>query len=83
MENGTTHANVIVSNSIEAQKKLAARVGFETQPELIEEAEKIGITPAKLKAMREYSSLLMKQNPKMKLATVRKNVAEKFKVKIV
>lgn len=45
-------------------------------------AEKIGVTPAKLKAMREYAALLRKGDNKIKEVTIRKRICEKFKVKV-
>lgn len=70
-------------NPYEEMRKAAARIGFEDQPELIQTAESMGITPAKLKAMREYAANLVKQDKKMKQSTVRKKVLEKFKIKLV
>lgn len=64
-------------------EKIYARKGFEDQPELIKQAESMGITPAKLKAMKDYAAILVKQDKRIKPSTVRKKVLEKFKIKLV
>lgn len=64
-------------------KKAMARIGFEDKPELIAEAEKMGITPAKLNAMKEYAALLRRTDKRMKQSAIKKKICEKFKVKLV
>jgi hypothetical protein len=64
-------------------KKVAARVGFENNPKLIEQAEAMGITPAKLQAMKEYAANLVRHDKKMKQSTVRRKTLEKFKIKLI
>lgn len=53
------------------------------KPDMATEAARIGVTPAKLSAMRSYASLLRTQDSKMKESTIRKRVCIKFKVKLV
>lgn len=53
------------------------------QQELTIAAESIGVTPAKLKAMREYAGLLRQQDKRIKESTIRRKICEKFKVKLV
>jgi hypothetical protein len=47
------------------------------------EAEKLGVTLAKFKAMQEYAAQLVRQEPRMKKSRVRRKVAEKFNLKLV
>lgn len=70
-------------NPYDEIKKSADRVGYENQPELIETAEKLGVTPAKLDAMRKYAAFLRNSDRRIKEATVRKRILEKFKIKLV
>lgn len=51
--------------------------------ELEETAERLGISPAKLKSMREYAINLRKSDRRMKMSTIRKKVLEKYKIKLV
>lgn len=51
--------------------------------ELEQTAERLGITPAKLDAMRKYAVFLRKSEPRIKESTVRKRILEKFKIKLV
>lgn len=51
-------------------------------PALVKEAEKIGVTPAKLYAMREYAKELQIKNPGIKLSTINSRIQQKFKVQI-
>ena len=46
-------------------------------------AEILGVTPAKLQAMKEYAALLRRMDSKIKKSTVRRKVCEKFKIKLV
>ena len=51
--------------------------------ELEETAERMGITPAKLKSMREYAINLRRQNPRMKMSSIRSKVLQNYKIKLV
>jgi hypothetical protein len=55
--------------------------GF-TQQEVLT-AIGLGITPAKLRAVREYALLLKRSDPRMKKSTISKKVKEKFHIKVV
>jgi hypothetical protein len=46
------------------------------------EADKLGITPEKLLAMKNYAKQLMRSDPRMKTPTVRRKVCQKFKIKL-
>lgn len=50
--------------------------------DVIEEAKKCNITPAKLVAMKTYAKYLVAKNPKMKASTVRQRVCEKFNIQL-
>lgn len=50
--------------------------------ELEQTAESLGITPAKLKSMREYAVILRKSDKRMKESTIRKKILEKYKIKL-
>lgn len=47
-----------------------------------QEAARLGVTVAKLTAMKSYAALLVKLDKRIKPSTVRKKVAEKFKIKL-
>lgn len=51
--------------------------------ELEQTAENMGITPAKLKSMREYAKLLRFHDKRMKPSTIRKKILEKYKIRLV
>lgn len=57
----------------------------EAQPksELEITAAKMGITPAKLKSMREYATFLRRSDRRMKESTIRRKICEKYKIKLV
>lgn len=52
------------------------------KPELEQTAETLGITPEKLKSMREYAAKLKKKFPRMKDNRIQRKVAEQFKIKL-
>lgn len=51
--------------------------------ELEQTAENLGITPAKLKSMREFAINLRRQNPKMKMSSIRSKVLLKYNISLV
>ena len=51
--------------------------------ELEQTAENLGITPAKLKSMREYAMILRRSDSRMKPSTIRRKILEKYKIKLV
>lgn len=56
------------------------------KPEMTElelTAQNLGITPAKLKSMREYAMILRKSDRRIKPSTIRKKILEKYKIKLV
>jgi hypothetical protein len=58
-------------------------IPIDPRTELEETAGKLGITPAKLKAMREYAIFLRRSDKRMKQSTVTRKIKEKFKIKLV
>ncbi len=48
-----------------------------------EEANKLGVTFQKFQSMKAYAAQLHQSDKRMKTATIRRKVCEKFKVKLV
>ena len=57
-----------------------------SKPEMTEielTAQNLGITPAKLKSMREHAMILRRSDSRIKPSTIRKKILEKYKIKLV